>query len=100
VSGDSDGIVEIGNEIQWWTFAGGRINSTLRYVLKSLGGDWAITTDNLHLTVRGDDLTIAHFRQVLNMLRTAEVWNDAELWQSVSASLPAYRLSKWSPTIS
>jgi len=97
VAGDSDGLVEIGSEIQWWTFAGGRINSTLRYILKSLGGDWAITTDNLQLKVRGDDLTIAHFRQVLNMLRTAEVWDNAELWQSVSASLPAYRLSKFQP---
>jgi len=39
VSPDSDGIVEIGNEIHWWTFAGGRNNSTLRYMLKALGGD-------------------------------------------------------------
>ncbi len=96
-SADSDGIIEIGNEIHWWTFAGGRNNSTLRYMLKALGGDWTITADNLLLRIRGSDLTMAHFRQVLNMLRTAQVWNDAELWQSVSASLPAYRLSKFQP---
>jgi len=49
------------------------------------------------LKLRGDDLTIAHFRQLLNMLGNDQVWNDAELWQSVTASLPGYRLSKFQP---
>ncbi|MDA1014739.1 MAG: DEAD/DEAH box helicase [Planctomycetota bacterium] len=97
VSEDFDGIVQIGNEIHWWTFAGGRNNSTLRYMLRALGGDWTITADNLLLTVRGADLTIAHFRQVLSMLKTREAWEDTELWKSVAASLPAYRLSKFQP---
>ena len=30
------------NEIRWWTFAGGRINSTLRYALSILEPEWTV----------------------------------------------------------
>jgi ATP-dependent Lhr-like helicase len=31
------GIIVGEGEIRWWTFAGGRINSTLRHALEALG---------------------------------------------------------------
>jgi len=40
------GIDFIDNEIRWYTFTGGRINSTLRYALSTLEPSWTITPDN------------------------------------------------------
>jgi hypothetical protein len=51
------GIIVGDDEIRWWTFAGGRINSTLRYALEALGATWKIVPDNFGLTIRGEDLT-------------------------------------------
>jgi len=97
VADESDGIIDIGGEIHWWTFAGGRINSTLRYLLKAIGNDWLITADNLMLKLCGDDLTPAHFRSLLQTLKNPDVWSDGELWQTIAETLPEYRLSKFQP---
>ena len=50
------------NEIRWWTFAGGRINSTLRYGLGTLLPGTQIVPDNFLVRLRGDDLTYARFQ--------------------------------------
>lgn len=38
-------IWEENKQVQWWTFAGGRINSTLKYGLECLWG-WEVRADN------------------------------------------------------
>jgi hypothetical protein len=43
-------------EIRWWTFAGGRINSTLRYALQEVGEEWKVIPDNFLIKVRGPDI--------------------------------------------
>lgn len=40
----------------WWTFAGGRINATLKYVLAVTKG-WRVVADNFLLRVEGDGVT-------------------------------------------
>lgn len=53
----SNGGIELEDEeILWWTYAGGAINSTLRYALNVLREDWKVTTDNVLVRVRGDDV--------------------------------------------
>lgn len=94
---DCGDIEEIGNEIFWWTFAGGRINSTLRHAVASIGPSWRIVNDNYLLRVRGDDLTLASFQAVLEQLRDPAFWNNESVWDQVAASLPNYRLSKFQP---
>ncbi len=37
----------------WWTFAGGRINYTLKYALEVIGG-WKVVADNLLLRIEGE----------------------------------------------
>ena len=85
------------DEIRWWTFAGGRINSTLRYAIESLGQPWKIVADNFGLRVRGDDLDWPRFQQELEKLSELELWEDDYLWQKIAEGLPAYRLSKFQP---
>lgn len=92
-----DGLVMSGDELRWWTFAGGRINSTLRHALQTLHPDWTITADNFVLCLRGPDLSEAHFDATLRRMREPTFWTDSSFWQTVTASLPAYRLTKFQP---
>jgi len=77
-------------DIRWWTFAGGRINATLRLALRQLGG-WKVTADNFCVRVRSaaDD----DFNAVLLHLRGPELWEDGAFWARIP--LPSWRLSKF-----
>lgn len=82
-------------ELRWWTFAGGRINATLRYALEAVGGDWKVVADNFCLKVRGETIDTRRFAEA--RARLDDVWEDERLWTGVAASLPSYRLSKFQP---
>lgn len=98
VLGPGVGGVEVDDaEVRWWTFAGGRINATLRYALEAVGGDWKVMPDNYVVRVRGEDLDERRFRAAVDQLRDAEFWENERLWEEVAASLPNYRLSKFQP---
>lgn len=92
--GGQTGVEVSQDEIRWWTFAGGRINSTLRYALESIDSGCKVLADNYLLKIRGQP-DIARFESALERLRDIEFWEDDELWQRVGASLPNYRLSKF-----
>jgi ATP-dependent Lhr-like helicase len=85
------------HEIRWWTFAGGRINSTLRYGLGTLIPGVQIVPDNFLVRLRGEDLNYDRFREALTSLRSRAFWADDDLWSGVFDSLPGYRLSKFQP---
>ena len=91
------GILVEGGEIRWWTYAGGRINSTLRYALEALGTEWKIVPDNFGLTIRGEDVTAHAFGELLERLEDPEIWENDKLWRDVAETLPSYRLSKFQP---
>lgn len=92
------GDLEIrGNEYWWWTFAGGRINSTLRYALGAIADDWKVMADNFAIRMRGDTLNGESFDAAMERLRAESLWSDAETWGGISAGLPGYRLSKFQP---
>lgn len=96
--GPERGGAEFDNgEIRWWTFAGGRINATLRHALEAAAGDWQVTSDNFLLKVRGATADRDRFRDVLGRLGEPEFWEDERLWAQVAESLPGYRLSKFQP---
>lgn len=85
-------------EIQWWTFAGGRINSTMRHAFSVLEPEWSVIPDNLSITFRGDTLNIEQFLAARKQLTSGpNFWDDASLWHRISNCLPSYRLSKFQP---
>jgi len=84
-------------ELRWWTFAGGRINATLRRALGAVGGDWTIVSDNFCLKVRGKDVSSVALRQAVARISDLAFWENETLWQDVAGSLPSYRLSKFQP---
>jgi len=91
------GVEFEGDEIRWWTFAGGRINATLRYALEAIGGDWKVIPDNFLIKIRGETANRDRFEEALGQLRELEFWENDKLWSEVAESLPTYRLSKFQP---
>jgi ATP-dependent helicase Lhr and Lhr-like helicase len=59
------GIEVKDGELRWWTFAGGKINATLRYGLEAVGGDWKITTDNILVKAKGEGITPERFHDAI-----------------------------------
>jgi len=93
----SPGVDIADSEIRWWTFAGGRVNTTLRYGLGRLLDGVQIIPDNFLLRLRGDDLTFPRFQDAVAAFRSPAVWDDEGLWNGIFDSLPGYRLSKFQP---
>jgi ATP-dependent Lhr-like helicase len=77
-----------------WTFAGGRINHTLKYVFALLGG-WKVVADNFQLRVEGESVTPQAILEIVDRMREDAFWNDPKLWSQVLGDLPEYRLSKF-----
>ncbi len=93
------GIEVADDEIRWWTFAGGRINSTLRYALLSIDPSWKVVPDNFLIKIKHESLSQADFREAVAQLRDPEFWENDALWQGVARGLPDYRLSKFQPLL-
>ena len=96
VLGHDGGIEVEPGEIRWWTFAGGRINATLRYALEAVGGDWKVIPDNFLIKVRGEELRPDSSRRPSSASRSSTS-GKTRLWAEVAESLPNYRLSKFQP---
>jgi ATP-dependent Lhr-like helicase len=85
------------HELRWWTFAGGRINSTLRYALAFLEPDWTFIPDNFAIRIRGESPTSAWLEDAIRRIAQESFWLNEELLVSISESLPNYRLTKFQP---
>lgn len=91
------GLERDDGELRWWTFAGGRVNSTLRYALEAVGGDWKVIPDNHLIKIRADSIDQRALLTALDRLRAPAFWADEALWRSIADGLPSYRLSKFQP---
>lgn len=80
--------------LTWWTFAGGRINQTLKYAIEH-AGRWKVVPDNFTLKVEGDGLGFEPMERVVDTLRAPGFWDDPELRRALFAKVPEYRLSKF-----
>lgn len=90
-------IVHAEDGLRWWTFAGGRINTTLKYALEDELG-CKIVTDNLSVRIISAELTTVGFRETVQRLADPQVWEDG-LEDHVRARCPAFRLSKFQPAL-
>ena len=86
--------VEIGaGELTWWTFAGGKINRTLKAIFEEVCG-WKVATDNLKVRLEGEGLLDGGFEEALERMTTETFWEALPV-EALVASLPDYRLSKF-----
>jgi ATP-dependent helicase Lhr and Lhr-like helicase len=98
---DFAALLQRGNAIQvaddgarWWTYAGGRINQTLRHAIAELTG-WKVVNDNFRLRFEGDGVSHAAVVKAIEALAAPAFWDDADLWQRIVARIPPYRFSKF-----
>lgn len=80
------------DRVTWWTLAGGRIYTTLKYSIGSLG-DWDVKTSNFRVEVEGDEI-YDQFDEIRSALRSDEFWEDDTIWNAVRKSLPDCRLAE------
>ena len=83
-----------GSSLRWWTYAGGRINHTLKYAIEIETG-WKVVADNFMLRIEGAGVGIAPLRELLGKLSGAAFWSDAATRRAIVTRLPNYRLSKF-----
>lgn len=83
-----------GSSVTWWTFAGGRINQTLKYALEWKGG-WKVVPDNFSVRIEGDGVRQAAVQVQLTALSHPGFWADPETRAKLRSLVPEYRLSKF-----
>jgi ATP-dependent Lhr-like helicase len=82
----------------WWTFAGGRINATLKYLLAVTKG-WRVVADNFLVRIEGDGVTHETVNAEVDRIVGADVLADPDVLRRAAALLPEYRLSKFQPAL-
>ena len=88
------GLIEEADSVTWWTFAGGRINHTLKYALEVKEG-WKVIPDNFSLRISGDGVATGGARRAIDVISRADFWDDEANRLQMLARVPEYRLSKF-----
>lgn len=92
---DGKSVIQVDDdEVRWWTFAGGKVNATLKYAIEANSGCKAVP-DNLLVRIRGEEARGQALEELLAKLQEPGLWSDPELWRKIRGSLPNYRLSKF-----
>lgn len=79
---------------RWWTFAGGRVNHTLKYGFEVAEG-WKAVADNFQLRIEGDGVNHESVRAAIGRMADSRFWEAPDTRKAVLARLPNYRLSKF-----
>jgi ATP-dependent Lhr-like helicase len=86
---------------RWWTFAGGRVNHTLKYGFEVAEG-WKVVADNFQLRIEGDGVAhegdgVTHesVRKAIGKMASLGFWGAPDMRRAVLGKLPGYRLSKF-----
>jgi ATP-dependent helicase Lhr and Lhr-like helicase len=85
---DDDGV------LRWWTFAGGKINHTLKYALE-VSREWKVVADNFELRISGPGVSDGAVRAAAAEMAGAAFWEKPDTRRALLAKLPGYRLSKF-----
>jgi ATP-dependent helicase Lhr and Lhr-like helicase len=80
--------------VQWWTFAGGRINRAIKYGLEHLW-EWDVRADNFQVSIVGEHLTPVTFASAITEITQPEFWTATTTQAYLLDQLPNYRFSKF-----
>lgn len=83
-----------GTTVTWWTFAGGRINQTLKYAIAWKGG-WKVVPDNFAIKIQGDGVGFEAVTRLLEGMGEGSFWEAEETRRRLLSLVPEYRLSKF-----
>jgi ATP-dependent Lhr-like helicase len=79
---------------RWWTFAGGRINHTIKYALEWLEG-WKVVADNFLVRIEGRGMKYDDVRSAIGQLAEPHFWEREDTRAALLSRVPEYRLSKF-----
>ena len=79
---------------RWWSFAGGRINHTLKYGFEIKEG-WKVVADNFLLRIEGDGIGHEAVGAAIGKMSEPGFWSEPGFRRSLLGRLPNYRLSKF-----
>jgi ATP-dependent Lhr-like helicase len=79
---------------RWWTFAGGRINHTIKYALEWLEG-WKVVADNFLVRIEGRGVKYDDVLGAIARLFEPHFWERADTRAALLSRVPEYRLSKF-----
>jgi ATP-dependent helicase Lhr and Lhr-like helicase len=85
---DEDGMAT------WWTYAGGRINHTLKYGIQA-GHDWQVRVDNFKLRIEGKSLGIGTLSLTVDRVLSEKFWQETATRNYLMNNMPNYRFSKF-----
>ncbi|ELS34126.1 MULTISPECIES: DEAD/DEAH box helicase [Pseudanabaena] len=91
--------IDDGDRVTWWTFAGGQINYTIKYLLADLRPEWKVIADNFKIGIEGSDVSVQLLRSALDRLRSSFDWQSEAHRSNILAQLPLYRFSKFQPLL-
>lgn len=77
----------------WWTYAGGRINHTLKYALEVSPG-WKVVAENFFVKIAGAGVNHTSVEAAVRELALPAYWTKERL-RTMRARIPPYRLSKF-----
>jgi hypothetical protein len=80
--------------LRWWTFAGGKVNHTLKHALE-WSRDWKVVAENFDLRISGAGASDGAVRAAIQELAGTQFWERPETGRALLGRLPAYRLSKF-----
>jgi ATP-dependent helicase Lhr and Lhr-like helicase len=81
-------------QVIWWTYAGGKINRTLKYGLEHYWG-WQVSANNFQVTISGEHLTPVTLAEAIAQVIQPEFWSTEETQDFLLQNLPNYRFSKF-----
>ncbi|TAH55298.1 MAG: DEAD/DEAH box helicase [Treponema sp.] len=80
--------------ILWHTYAGGYVNSSIRYALKiELGID--VQATNEYVKISSETLQWNYFTAAVERMSAPGYWDNTELYRKMTTLMPNYRLSKF-----
>lgn len=79
--------------ILWWTYAGARINNTLKYSFQKLL-NCEVVSNNYFLKFKFEETNTSKIEDIILRMKEKEFWNN-EFISSISKMLPKHRLSKF-----
>ena len=83
------------DEILWWTYAGGKINHSLKFAFKCIYKDLEVTCSNEYVKIKKSKFTISEFQEQILEMRKREFWNQPDLMNEILSLMPEYRFSKF-----
>lgn len=92
--------LEIGSDgITWWTYAGGKINTTLKILFK-METNGEVISSNESIRIEKQGMKLEEFLETLNLFKTTDYFQREDVLRKVQNLVPNFRLSKFQPCLS